>query len=55
HIRVNVWPERILAANQIPSVGLEEINLLIYRLRQKLGNQGNLIKNCRGIGCLLEL
>lgn len=54
-IRTNVWPERILTANSIPQVGLEEINLLVYRLRQKLGSQGNLIKNSRGIGCLIEL
>ncbi|HWR05536.1 FHA domain-containing protein [Sporomusa sp.] len=54
-IRTNVWPERILRANEIPQVGLDEINLLIYRLRQKLGSQGALIKNSRGVGCLLEL
>lgn len=54
-IRTTVWPERILTANEIPNVGLDEINLLIYRLRQKLGSQGNLIKNSRGVGCLLEL
>ncbi len=54
-IRVQVWPERILKTGAVPSVGLDEINLLIYRLRQKLGSQGTLIKNSRGVGCLLEL
>ncbi|WP_371381516.1 FHA domain-containing protein [Sporomusa aerivorans] len=54
-IRCNVWPERNISGGEIPTVGLDEINLLIYRLRHKLGVYGSLIKNIRGVGCVLEL
>lgn len=53
-VKSAVWPERQLLAGQIPSVGIEEINLLIYRVRQKLGEEGKLIRNIRGLGCMLE-
>lgn len=53
-IKSSVWAERQLDPGQIPSVGAEEINLLIYRLRQKLGSNGSLIKSIRGLGCMLE-
>lgn len=54
-IKSVVWPERITTAEGIPLVGLEEISLLLYRLRHKLSNQGHLIRNIRGLGCILEL
>jgi hypothetical protein len=54
-IRCSVWPERIVIIGETPIVGLDEINLLIYRLRHKLGDRGNLIKNIRGLGLVLEL
>ncbi len=54
-IKSAVWPERITTAGEIPLVGLEEISLLLYRLRHKLRNQGHLIRNIRGLGCILEL
>ncbi len=53
-IKSTVWPERQNSPGQIPSVGAEEINLLIYRLRQKLGSTGSRIKSIRGSGCMLE-
>jgi DNA-binding response OmpR family regulator len=53
-VKTAVWPERQLLSGQVPSVGIEEINLLIYRVRQKLGNEGTWIKNIRGMGCMLE-
>lgn len=53
-IKSFVWPERQIDPGQMPSVGAEEINLLIYRLRQKLGSTGSRIKSIRGLGCMLE-
>lgn len=53
-IKSTVWPERQISPGQVPSVGAEEINLLIYRLRQKLGSTGGRIKSIRGLGCMLE-
>lgn len=54
-IRAAVWPERYAAASALPEVGVEEINVLTYRLRRKLGAYGNLIKTRRGRGSILEL
>lgn len=36
-------------------VGRDEINVLLYRVRKKLGTKGNLIKSIRGFGFMLEL
>ena len=36
-IRMTVWAERVSSAGRPPEVGVEEINLLLYRLRRKLG------------------
>lgn len=54
-IKKAVWSERILTAGAAtPDVGMDEINTLIYRLRRKLGSQGDLIRTVRGQGCLLD-
>ena len=53
-IRAAVWPERYAADCALPEVGVEELSVLIYRLRRKLGPYGNLIKIRRGRGCILE-
>jgi DNA-binding winged helix-turn-helix (wHTH) protein len=53
-IRAAVWAERYAADSALPEVGVEEINVLTYRLRRKLGACGSLIKTRRGRGCILE-
>lgn len=50
-----VWAERKNEEAFSPDVGTDEINVLLYRLRKKLGTKNNLIKNIRGCGCMLEL
>jgi hypothetical protein len=54
-IRAGVWTERHTADNSLPDVGVEEINVLIYRLRRKLGAYGVLVRTLRGRGCIFEL
>lgn len=52
-LKTKVWPERII--NNNPSdVSPEELNILIYRLRKKLGKYGVLLQTVRGQGCILE-
>ena len=43
-IRMTVWAERVSSAGRPPEVGVEEINLLLYRLRRKLGAGANILK-----------
>lgn len=50
-----VWAERKKQGDLSPDVGMDEMNMLLYRLRKKLGKHSNLIKNIRGCGCILEL
>ncbi|UHA74981.1 FHA domain-containing protein [Paenibacillus sp. 481] len=51
-IKREVWPERVI--DDLPHVGLEEVNSLVYRVRRKA--QGALhIKSVRGRGYILEL
>ena len=54
-IRMTVWAERVSSAGRPPEVGVEEINLLLYRLRRKLGAGANILKTRRGRGCLLKI
>lgn len=54
-IRSAVWPERNWDNSQIPDVGVEEVNVLIYRVRKKLGDHGKALRTVRGRGCILEL
>lgn len=54
-LKTVVWAERKNADKPLPDVGTDEINVLLYRLRKKLGTKSNFIKNVRGCGCILEL
>ena len=53
-IRQEVWPERQTETGGIPDVGIDELNVLIYRLRRKLGPAGRYIRTVRGCGCALK-
>ena len=53
-IRVTVWPERQTEPGVVPDVGIDELNVLIYRLRRKLGPVGRYIRTVRGCGCSLK-
>ena len=48
---MTVWAERVSSAGRPPEVGVEEINLLLYRLRRKLG-AGEYPQNPPRPGCL---
>ncbi|KQL55240.1 hypothetical protein AN964_18135 [Heyndrickxia shackletonii] len=54
-IKINVWPERVSNEMEIPDVGREEINSLVYRLRKKLGKYGECIISVPRYGYLLDL
>ncbi|MFJ7649192.1 FHA domain-containing protein [Lysinibacillus sp. NPDC097279] len=54
-IKITVWPERILHKNEKPDVGREEINMLVYRLRKKLGKYGKYINSVPRYGYILDL
>jgi len=54
-IRTEVWSERRLIASDIPDVGMDEINVLLHRLRCKLGVYGKFLVTRRGQGCILEV
>jgi pSer/pThr/pTyr-binding forkhead associated (FHA) protein len=54
-IRAEVWAERSASDNNLPDVGVEEINVLLYRLRRKLGVHSNVVKTLRGRGCIFEI
>ncbi|MDT8903038.1 FHA domain-containing protein [Anaeroselena agilis] len=49
-----VWGERALR-NGIPDVGPDELSLLVYRLRRKLGACGDVLKTRRGQGIILTV
>ena len=53
-IKVKVWPERLMADKQ-PDVGNEEINVLVYRLRRRLGIYGRIIVAIPRHGYMLDL
>lgn len=53
-IKSAVWSERNMRNNLPIDVGLDEINVLIYRLRKKMLERGEMIKTIRGMGCILE-
>ena len=53
-IKREIWPERLQADGQgSVDVGTDELNVLIYRLRKKLGDASRLLKTVRGSGLLL--
>ncbi len=54
-IRKAVWAERCLPDNKPPDVGVEEINVLVYRLRKRLGTYSKILQTVRGRGCILEI
>jgi DNA-binding winged helix-turn-helix (wHTH) protein len=54
-IKLTVWSERKMGNNLVIDVGLDEINVLIYRLRKKMQERGGMIKTIRGMGCILEM
>jgi len=54
-IKIAVWSERNRGNNLMIDVGLDEINVLIYRLRKKMQERGAMIKTIRGMGCILEM
>lgn len=54
-IKTVVWPERVTGRSPIPDVLVDELNVLIYRLRKKLGHRGYMIETIRGCGCILKL
>lgn len=49
-----VWPERGSKAFSQHNVGLEEVNVLVYRVRKKLQVGANVIKTIRGRGFIYE-
>jgi DNA-binding winged helix-turn-helix (wHTH) protein len=54
-IKIHIWPERIVpGSNQIPDVGNDEINALVYRLRKKLGTYGGSIVTVPRYGYMLQ-
>lgn len=54
-IREAVWAERSPLPGGVPDVGYDEMNVLIYRLRRKLGVHGDLLQTRRGQGCVLKV
>ena len=54
-IRAAVWPERILGKSTLPDAGIDEINVLIYRVRKKLGKRAEMLKAMRARGYVLKL
>jgi DNA-binding winged helix-turn-helix (wHTH) protein len=54
-IRAVVWAERCTLDNGMPDVGFDEINVLLHRLRRKLGVYDKVLKTRRGQGCILEI
>lgn len=54
-IRHGVWPERPLEANNVPSVGNDEISALVYRVRKRLGNHGPLLASVPRYGYRLDI
>lgn len=53
-IRLEVWPERKIDENDPPDVAQQEVALLIYRLREKMGECRDVLKVKKGRGCILD-
>lgn len=55
-IKVGIWPERSSSSDgEIPDVGRDEINALVYRLRKRLGKYGRHIITILRYGYMLDL
>ncbi len=53
-VRREVWSERPLV-DGVSDVGLDELSILVYRLRRKLGAHGRILTTRRGQGCILTI
>lgn len=55
-IKLRVWPERpVDPVHNIPDVGADEINSLVYRLRKRLSNHSNCIVTVPRFGYRLDI
>ncbi|HZG17456.1 MAG TPA: FHA domain-containing protein [Candidatus Bathyarchaeia archaeon] len=55
-IKMHIWPERQdESINGVPDVGLNEITVLVYRVRKKLGKYGDQIVTIPRFGYMLDL
>jgi DNA-binding winged helix-turn-helix (wHTH) protein len=55
-IKIHIWPERMVRGTQeLPDVGNDEINALVYRLRKKLGAYGDNIVTVPRYGYMLQI
>jgi len=54
-IKTALWPERRVGNDTVPDVGNDEITALVYRLRKRLGRQGQKIVTVARYGVLLEM
>lgn len=54
-IRTAVWPERKFDEDRVPDAGLDEINMLMYRVRKKMGKRALMLKTVRARGYMLEM
>ncbi|RAV23425.1 FHA domain-containing protein [Paenibacillus contaminans] len=53
-LKKNVWPERVSPDDDVPDVGIEELNALVYRVRKKIDSPYCAIKTVRGVGYIYE-
>lgn len=54
-IKIELWPERRVDDANLPDVGSDEINALVYRLRKRLGKYGQKVVTIARYGVLLEI
>ncbi len=55
-MKVRIWPERAVeGSSDVPDVGKDEINALVYRLRKKLGKYGECIVTVPRYGYRLDM
>ncbi|MGD8192724.1 FHA domain-containing protein [Brevibacillus ginsengisoli] len=54
-IKLKIWPERVTQTADIPDVGRDEVNALVYRLRKKLGKYGDRVVTVPRFGYMLDL
>lgn len=55
-IKIRIWPERLThTSGEVPDVGRDEVNALVYRLRKKLGKYGQCIVTIPRYGYMLDL
>ncbi|WP_139490832.1 FHA domain-containing protein [Brevibacillus dissolubilis] len=55
-IKLKIWPERTACpSDELPDVGREEINVLVYRLRKRLGLYGGQVVSVPRYGYMLKM